>query len=124
MPLNRDQVTPPVLPEEIVPFPPADGDVIVRGLLMTQRLANDRIHAEERKPLEGESEVQAQSRAGARIVTRLLAQAVVDDDGRPLFSEREWDVYGADPKARGDVFRVFNVAMRLSGHDLDVIEKN
>ena len=53
MPLNRDQVTPPVLPEDIVPCPPAGGDVIVRGLLMTQRLANDRIHAEERALLDG-----------------------------------------------------------------------
>lgn len=122
MPLHRDQITPPVLPEEIVPFPPAGGDVIVRGLLMTQRLANDRIHAAERKPLDGETEVQAQGRAGARIVTRLLAQAVVDEDGRPLFSESEWDVYGV--AHRGDVFRIFNVAMRLSGHDLEVIEKN
>lgn len=122
MVLSRDNATSPVLPEEIVPFPPAGGDVLVRGLLMSQRLANDRLHQADRLPRDGETELQAQARAGARIVMRVLAQAVVDEDRQPLFTEDEWDCWGATH--RSDVFRIFNVAMRLSGHDLEVIEKN
>lgn len=122
MTIRRDQATLPEVPEEVVPFPPAGGDVLVRGMLMTRRLANDRIHAAERLPLEGESELQAHGRAGARIVTRILAQTVVDPDGEPLFTEEEWDRYGV--LHRNDVFRIFNVAMRLSGHALEIIEKN
>jgi hypothetical protein len=120
--LTRKTATPPVLPEEVAPFPPAGGDVLVRGLLMTQRLANDRLHQADRVPLEDETDMQAHARAGARIVTRVLAQAVVEEGGQPLFTEEEWDRFGATHRA--DVFRIFNVAMRLSGHDLEVIEKN
>ena len=120
--LTRETATAPVLPQEIVPFPPAGGDVLVRGLLMTQRLANDRLQVADRIPLDGETDAQAHARAGARIVTRVLAQAVVEEGGQPLFGEDAWDRYGATHRA--DVFRVFNVAMRLSGHDLEVIEKN
>ncbi len=123
MALTRETATPPVLPQEEVPFPPAGGDVLVRGLLMTQRLANDRLHQVDRLTLEDETEVQAHARAGARIVTRVLAQAVVEEEsGLPLFTEAQWDQFGATHRL--DVFRVFNVAMRLSGHDLEVIEKN
>lgn len=121
--LTRETAASPVLPEEVVPFPPAGGDILVRGLLLTQRLANERLHQAERVALDGETDVQAQARAGARIVTRLLAQTVVEEEsGLPLFTEAQWDKFGSTH--RTDVFRIFNVAMRLSGHAIEVIEKN
>ncbi|WP_183025670.1 hypothetical protein [Variovorax sp. UMC13] len=122
MAVSRDDVSVPELPEEEVPFPPFKGDVLVRGLLMSRRLANDRLHVAALKPLDGENEEQAHARAGSQIVTRMLHHSVVDVDGTPLCSEEEWDRLGA--LHRTDVFRVFNVAMRLSGHDLELATKN
>ena len=123
MALTRETATPPVLPQEEVPFPPAGGDVLVRGLLMTQRLANERLREAEQVPREDETDEEAQARAGARIVARVLAQAVVEEEsGLPLFTELQWDKFGSTHRI--EVFRVFNVAMRLSGYDLKVIEKN
>ncbi|MDM0086751.1 MULTISPECIES: hypothetical protein [unclassified Variovorax] len=122
MAVSREDVSVPGLPEEEVPFPPFNGDVLVRGLLMSRRLANDRLHVAALRPLEGESEEQAHARAGSQIVTRMLHHSVVDAGGTPLCSEEEWDRLGA--LHRIDVFRVFNVAMRLSGHDLELATKN
>lgn len=122
MTLKRGQVNVPALPEKVEPFPPLGGDVLVRGLLMTQRLANDRLHVAEQKPRDGETEENARARAGARIVTRMLHHSVVDPDGTPLCSEVEWDRLGG--LHRAEVFRLFNVAMQLSGHDLELVAKN
>lgn len=121
--LTRETAMPPVLPEEVVPFPPAGGDVLVRGLLMSQRLTNERLQQADRVAREGETEVEAHARAGARVVARVLTQAVVEEEsGLPLFTESQWDKFGANHL--GDVIGIFNVAMRLSGSDPKVIEKN
>jgi len=121
--LSRDQVKVPQLPEEEVPFPALGGNLLVRGLLMSRRLANDRLHLACRKQLEGETEDQAHARAGAQIVARLLHHAVVDPStGEPLMSEVEWDHLGGTHRA--EVFHVFNVAMRLNGDDVEFATKN
>jgi hypothetical protein len=122
MTLSRDQVSVPALPEKVEPFAPLGGDVLVRGLLMTQRLANDRLHVAARKPRDGETDEEAQARAGSQMVTRMLHQSIVDPDGKPLCSEAEWDRLGS--QNRYEVFRLFNIAMQLSGHDLELSAKN
>lgn len=122
MALQRSQIKLPVLPKEAVQVEALGGEVIVRGMLLSERLQNDRLNAEARKPVDGETEEQGRARAGGLIVPRVLHQCVVDPDGASLMTADEWDQFGA--LHRADVFRLFNVAMRLSGQDLEAAEKN
>lgn len=122
MPLDRSQITIPALPQQIEPCEPLGGDVILRGMLLSERLENDALNRQAREPLEGETEEQARARAGALVTPRLLHKCVVDERGQPLLSVHEWDVFGAGQP--GELFRLFNIAMRLSGYDSKAEEKN
>lgn len=122
MALNRSQISLPELPKEVVAVESLGGEVIVRGMLLSERLASDGVHASARKPQEGESEGDAHARAGAAIIFRTLHTCVVDDSGGRLMTVQEWDAFGTAHQT--DAFRLFNVAMRLSGQDLGDVEKN
>lgn len=120
--LNRDHVTIGRLPTEDMPAPTLGGTVTVRGLRLSERLQNDAIHVAERQPRDGETEAQARARAGSQIVARVLAQTVIDDEGKPLLTAAEWDEHGASNQA--EVLTLFNKAMELSGERLEVAAKN
>jgi hypothetical protein len=122
MALDRNQIKLPVLPRETVQVDSLGGEVIVRGLLLSERMRNDRLNEFARQPLDGETEDDARARAGSLVVPRVLAQTVIDADGQPLMNATEWDQFGS--VNRSDVFHLFNTAMRLSGQDQAAIEKN
>lgn len=122
MALNRDQITLPALPEEIVPVPSLGGDVRVRAMLLNERLVHDNLVVMARKPLEGETDDDARARAGSMVVAQLLHVCVVDDGGNRLLTPAEWNAVGAS--ARDDVYKLFNVARRLCGKDQADVEKN
>jgi len=122
MALDRSQIKLPELPKETVAVESLGGEVIVRGMLLSERLASDNVHAASRNPREGETEDDAHARAGTAIVFRVLHTCVVDDSGKRLLSIEEWDAFGTAHQT--DVFRLFNTAMRLSGQDLGDVEKN
>lgn len=106
--LTRNQISVPALPRETVAVPALGGDVIVRGLLLRDRLA---MFDAQRK--DGDS---------FRRTAQLLARSVVDDQDQPLLSETEWEAFGAVHfEAALDLF---GVAWRLSGLDVEVVEKN
>lgn len=108
MSLNRNQITLPVLPSETVAVAALGGDVIVRGLRLGDRLG---IFAD----------LRTNGKSYAHIA-RLLSISVVGEDGQPLLTEAEWEVFGgANFEAALDLF---GVARRLSGLDTEVIEKN
>ena len=122
MVLSRKQIKPPTLKQKVEPFPPLGGDVIVRGLLLSQRLESDSLNRHAREVREDETEEEARARAGAQVAPRVLQRCVVDEAGEPLLSALEWDVLGSSSPE--DVLRLFNVAMGLSGQDSEEIEKN
>ncbi|WP_431512614.1 hypothetical protein [Variovorax sp. DAIF25] len=122
MVVNRNSVRKPVLPQQIEPCEPLGGDVVVRGLLMSERMALDDLNEKAAKPLEGESEEQARTRAGKLIVPRMLNACVVDDEGMPVLSMDEWDVFGG--AHRRLTFHLFGIALRLSGRDPEAVKKN
>ena len=106
--LTRNQIAMPALPRETVAVPPLGGDVIVRGLLLRERLE---LSVEQRK--DGNS---------FRRTAQMLARSVVDDQDQPLLSEAEWEAFGGlHPGAALDLF---GVAYRLSGFNVEVVEKN
>ena len=91
----------PMLQKETVATQ-ALGEVIVCGLRLSQRIALGRSTA---KGGEG----------GDLFAARLLAASVVAKDGKPLFTEDEWDIFGAQHVADADA--LVAVAMRLAGFD-------
>ncbi len=122
MALQRNQIESPVLPKEAVPVDALGGEVIVRAMLLSERLELSAINAAAAKPQAGETEVQARARAGSRLVADTLARCVLLADGEPMWSAAEWDAFGATEP--GAVLHLFNVARRLSGQDEPELQKN
>lgn len=108
MALNRSDLVKPELPRETVAVPALGGDVIVRGLLLGERLG---LFADLRE--DGKSYTR---------IGKMLAVAVVGDDGQPLLGEAEWEAFGGVNFTAA--LDLFTVARRLSGLDAEVIEKN
>lgn len=106
--LKKSQIASPVLPKETVDVPELGGEVVVRGLLFSERLAL----------LSG---VDDQGRAIAKIPV-LLSQTVIDGDGEAVFTADEWEAFGA--KHMEALLRLFVVAKRLSGLDAKATAKN
>ncbi len=104
--LKKTDVAEPDLPEEVVEVPELGGAVLVRGLLLRDRLAL------------------ALGRGADKhaMVAALLAATVLDAEGAALWSEEQWERFGARHLAAA--MRLFDVARRLCGMDAEDTEKN
>jgi hypothetical protein len=101
MALKKADIARPLLPMEAVDVPEIGGEVIVRGLTLSQRL-----------------ELGVKFRdAGFRQMPEMLARCVVDADHEPVFDADEWEAFGA--KHFDVVLRLADKAQRLSGFDKD-----
>ena len=107
MVLTKESIAAPALPRETVPVPALGGDVVVRGLRLSERLALSM------------SVTQAER---FRMVPALLALTVIDVAGEPVFSEDQWEAFGALHLV--DTMALFDVAKRLSGMDEDALKKS
>lgn len=122
MVVNRSQVKEPKLPQQIEPCPELGGDVVVRGLLLSERMELDEINEKAKAPLEGETDEQARTRAGKLVVPRTLHACVVDDEGQPVLSVDQWDIFGG--AHRGTTFRLFEIALHMCGRIPEAVQKN
>lgn len=122
MTLTKHQIRRSLLPKETVAMPALGGDVIVRGMLLDEKLLNTSLQATEREPGAGESEQDARNRAGVLMVSRVLAWCVTDEAGEPLMTRQEWREFGGINLE--EALAAFNVALRLSGFDMKEAEKN
>lgn len=117
--IKKADVPTPVLPKETVEGITAlGGDVIVRGLLLTERLAF-------KAQIARDQELAATPTVAAAVMERvpqLLALCVVDADGAAIWPAATWDEFGA--RHEDDALRLFNVAMRLSGFGAEDSAKN
>ena len=104
--VDRAKVAPPVLPKETVEVAAIGGEVVVRGLLLTEYLRMKNRIAQANADHSAEDGVYA-------ILPPLLATCVLDASGQPLWTEDEWQAFGA--KEPGQALELFNVAARLSG---------
>jgi hypothetical protein len=112
----------PTLPQETVSVAELGGDVIVRGLLLSERWRLMDVTEKAQAVCPGESEEQAQTRAGREIVFSTLAVCVVLADGLPLWKPADWDAFGSKhPKVVLDLYKLSN---RLAGLDGKDNEKN
>ena len=106
--LKKSDIASPVLPKETVTVAEMGGDVVVRGLLLSEKLALF-------------SSINADGRVFAEIST-LLADTVRDADDLPVFTAAEWEAFGN--RHHNAALALFAVARRLSGIDAEVDEKN
>lgn len=120
--LDRNQVKAPVLRRKTVPVPSLGGDVIVRGLRLSELMEKRTVNDEAKVPLDGESEKKARARAGRQVVLFTLSRTVTLADGQPLYTEAEWDTFGADHPS--EVLDLFNVAEELNGLKKEAVAKN
>ncbi len=120
--LNRNQVKTPTLRKETVAVAALGGDVVVRGLLLSELIELRQFVQSQKQPAVGETPEQAAARAGAQTCAITLAKTVCLADGEPLYSVREWEVFGAQHP--GQAIDLFGVAQRLSGQVAEAVEKN
>jgi hypothetical protein len=97
--IKRDSLTPPTRRSEAVPVPALGGDVLVRRLSLVELN-------------ETRGEV-----GGIAFVARLLAVAVVDADGLPLWDAEQWALWGRDHD--GDFSSLSEAVLRLNGGDAE-----
>lgn len=112
----------PTLPQETLEVAGLGGVVIVRGLLLSQQLALHAKLARATAAADGETEEQAGFTARAMRVAETLAMCVFLDDGEPVYSAAEWDIFGA--KHADDAMALYNLARRLNGDDEEASAKN
>lgn len=124
MAIDRNQARAPVLPKEAVDVPEIGGEVIVRGLLLTERLAlfvenlpAAQAAGEEGAPIDG-----APSANRYIHIPRMLARTVLASDGEPLWTETQWEEFGAVHFEAS--LALFRTAQRLSGLDIEDARKN
>ena len=109
MPILKKDVPAPVLPESrVVPVPALGGDVIVRPLLLSDRLA-----------LAQESRGQPKDFS---YIASLLAYAVVDAENQQLFTTQQWEAWGAQNMAAA--LALWDEAWTTSGLDPESAAKN
>lgn len=119
MAIERDKVNaPPVLRQEETTVDAIGGPVIVRGLMLADRLAL----WDEERPQKGESDEAALKRSKATVVERQLARMVVLADGEPLWTAEQWRAFGQQHPQ--DAFRLYNLGNSFSGGNTKAIEKN
>ncbi len=122
MALERNQIKPPVLQKQSVQVDALGGEVVVRGLLLSERLELSALNGHVSQPKAGEGDDQARARGGAVMVAHTLARTVLLADGLPAYTAQEWDEFGAThPDA---VLELFKVSRRMGGQDLEDVEKN
>ena len=122
--LRRANIPKPSLRKETVEVPELGGAVVVRGTMLDERLALVFGAAPPAgEQLQGKDEPEPEDpRERFQHIARLLAYAVIDADGVPVYTAEEWAEFGGEHF--GAVLRLYAVAKRLSGMDPDEAKKN
>ncbi len=110
--LKRGHFKHPALAREIVEVPELGGEVVVRGMTLSERLAFS-----DATSREGDED--GTLRFGN--VARVLAWCVLDADGEPLLTREEWEAMGSVHLSA--CVRLFDRAQRHSLLTQDDIEK-
>lgn len=132
--LRKCNIPKPAVRKEAVEVPELGGEVVVRGTMLDERLAlvfgvapqapaaeADGAGAEA-APAPPAALEQDDPRERYQHIARLLAYAVVDADGKPVFTVDEWAEFGGQHFAA--TLKLYNIAKRLSGMVPEEAKKN
>ena len=138
MAIDRTQVPAPVAPREAIQVDELGGEVIVQGLLLSQRLQMAAARQRLSVPRAGETDEEARERApdaalggpfephreraAGDVICETLARCVLASDGEPLWSAAQWQVFGSTHV--GAALALFNAAQRLNGFDIGAARGN
>lgn len=114
--IKSDGLPAPELATETVTVEALGGDVRVRSMSLSERLAMEQRLAIMRRKAAAESDTDAngaQEIAWLAVVPEVLTLCVVDGDNRPVFSKAKWEFFGASNLPV--CVQLFNTAWRLSG---------
>ena len=106
-------------------MPEIGGEVIVRGLLLTERLALfvENLPAAQAAGAGEETAIDGPPAADRYVhIPRMLARTVLASDGEPLWTEAQWQEFGAVHFEAS--LALFRTAQRLSGLDIEEAKKN
>lgn len=114
--LKRGDIAPPATPKETTPVPALGGDVVVRGLLLSERMAVQKQIVDLRRA------AAVDNGTVHAILPVMLALCVLDADGLPVFTQAQWQAFGGSHADQA--VTLFNTAWRLSGFDTEEEAKN
>lgn len=118
--IQRADVRAPVLRKETVTVDSIGGDVVVRGLLGSERI---RLHGlQEAVVRRAGGDDDAHVQAGASAIPAALEKTVLAGDGKPLWTAAQWDEFASEHL--DDALHLFSVVMRLSGGTVEEAAKN
>lgn len=123
--LTRKDVKAPVLRKEAVACPSLGGDVVLRMLTLSERMA---LHERLRGPRPADDAEErpappADPQKRYAQMAELLAVSAIDaETGGPLMSAQEWDLFAAEHT--DDAMALLDAAKRLSGFDSEDVRKN
>lgn len=104
--IKRGAVVAPAIGRETIEVPEMGGEVVVRGMTMAERL------------------VTGSADAGIDQMSQItfgLSRCVLIDDGEPLFTQDQWEAYGA--KNLDVAIRLWTAVRRLSLLTVEDVEK-
>lgn len=114
--LSRDEIfATEDVKTEIVPVPEWGGDVRIRGLSAEKRDEWD-------SSFETDSAGKFIPHCMKNVRARLVSMCAVDENGNPLFQPS--DVAKLGEKSASALVRLHDACRRLSGMDLEAVEKN
>jgi hypothetical protein len=102
--LSKVNIARPLPPKEVVDVPELGGEIIVRGLMLSDRVR-----------------ILSLSARGAMPISELLASAVVDAENEPVFTADEWEAFGAQHFVA--TLKLFKKAKELSGLEAETNAK-
>lgn len=94
------------------------GEVVVRRLMLTDRLSISVPTPDSVKQRTDESEAEHRKRNDREYGTflvELAALAVTDKEGEPLYTAPEWSLWATDEKAAADTTKVIDRALAING---------
>lgn len=114
--IKRADIAAPVLPKQTVTVAALGGDVVVRGMLLSERMAVQKKIADLR-------DADKSDMAGVNAVLPIvLAMCVLDADSAPIFDADAWQIFGAQHTAAA--IELFNTAWHMSGFHAEAEAKN
>lgn len=123
--LKKCNIAKPSVRKETIAVAELGGEVVVRGTMLDERLAlvfgaSPATGAADDEP--GADLEEEDPRRKYRHIARLLAYAVVDANGEPIYTVDEWAEFGG--QHFGATLQLYSAARRLSGMDADEAKKN
>jgi len=98
------------------------GTVTVRGATLTELMTDELLFSRATADVKEGDPIAARIAATTARTVRVLARQVLGEDGQPLKTAAEWEIYGGRHMAV--VYRLYGVAERLSSPPLEDVEKN